>query len=414
MPKIATPLSPLAVGRLKSPGLYSVGGAAGLQLRISDTGARYWLLRILIAGKRTDIGLGAYPEIGLARAREIASEMRAVVREGGDPLADRRQRKAELIEARAKLLTFNEAVRRYLANKTAEFKNAKHAAQWASTLQTYASPVIGRVHVGDIQITHILEVLEPIWTTKTETASRLRGRIEAVLAWATVGGYRRGDNPARWKGNLDAVLAKPSKLATVRHQPALPYSRIPAFMAALHEKSGVTVQALEFAILTAARSGEVRGATWDEVDMKAARWTIPAARMKAEKEHVVALSPAALALLQALSRTGDLIFPAPRGGQLSDAALSKAVKDMHEASVRTGGDGWLDPQQKRVATAHGFRSTFRDWAGETTSFPREVIEHAMAHQLKDKAEAAYARGSQFEKRRKLMAAWSSYCTPAGS
>jgi len=290
--------------------------------------------------------------------------------------------------------TFSEAVRQFLVDNQPSWRNAKHRQQWENTLNTYAIPVLGPLAVKDIQLAHLLEVLRPIWKTKTETASRLRGRIENVLDWAKVHGYRDGENPARWKGNLDKVLPTPGKAKTVKHHAALPYQEVGAFTAALNERNGMAALALEFCILTAARSGEVRGATWGELDFNKREWIVPAGRMKAGKEHSIPLSQRVVKILQQLpaGKADEIIFKAPRGGMLSDMTLGAVLKRM-DVSV----------------TVHGFRSTFRDWAGETTHYPREVIEHALAHQLKDKAEAAYARGTLFQKRRRLMDAWANYC-----
>lgn len=394
MPKIARELSPLHVQRLKLPGLYSVGGVAGLQLQITETGAKSWVLRAKVGTKRRDIGLGGYPTVTLAQARDRAREARDQIFRGVDPIEERRRLARELAAAQA-VPTFDQCVRDFLADKTAEFRNAKHAAQWAATLETYASPVFGKLPVNEIELSHVVRALKPIWTTKTETASRVRGRIEAVLAAATVTGFRKGDNPARWKGHLDAVLPKPNKVSKVEHHAALPYGDLPAFMTRLRAMPGTGARALEFAILTAARSGEVRGARWNEIDLEARTWTIPASRMKAGKEHRVPLCSAACDLLRAQPKGEGYVFAAVRGGMLSDMSLTAVLRRM---SVDV--------------TAHGFRSTFRDWAGETTAFPREVIEHALAHQLRDKAEAAYARGSLFDKRRRLMEAWETFCTAA--
>lgn len=392
MARKAEELGALEVGRLNSPGLHFVGGVAGLALQVSTSGARSWILRVMVGGKRRDMGLGGYPDVTLAGAKEAARAARAKIKEGIDPIDDGKAKRSALAAAIASAMTFSEATAAYIATKEHEWKNAKHGAQWRATLETYAYPIIGKVFVRDIGLEHIVKVLEPIWTTKTETASRLRGRIEAVLDWATVRGYRKGDNPARWRGHLDKVLAQPGKVAKVEHHAALDWREIGAFMAALREHEGMSAKMLEFAILTAARSGEVRGATWGEIDLDGATWTIPADRMKAGKEHRIPLSGAAVKLLEALPRDGEIVFPSPTGKQFSDAAMSALLKRMGRADL----------------TGHGFRSTFRDWAGETTAYPREVIEHALAHQLKDKAEAAYARGSLFEKRRRLMDEWARF------
>jgi len=397
MPKRAQELTALEVGRIKKPGMHAVGGVPGLHLQVTDTGAGSWLLRVLVGGKRREIGLGGYPAVTLAQAREKARATRDDIVKGVDPVAQRKAARSALMAQHEARSTFDECARRFIESKAAEWKNPKHRAQWAATLETYASPTIGKLNVQDVTLAHVVKILEAdnLWTTKTETASRLRGRIEAVLDWATVRGYRTGDNPARWKGHLDKLLPAPSKTKVIEHHAALPYAQINDFITELRQRAGMAARALEFAILTAARSGEVRGACWDEIDLDAALWTIPAERMKAGKEHVIPLAQQAVAVLKSLPRIegNPLVFPAPRGGVLSDMTLGAVLKRMGRGDL----------------TAHGFRSTFRDWAGETTAYPREVIEHALAHQLKDKAEAAYARGSLLLKRRRLMADWAAFC-----
>ncbi|MGO9446311.1 MAG: tyrosine-type recombinase/integrase [Thiobacillaceae bacterium] len=400
MGRRAIELSPLEVARLTAPGFYSVGVVPGLALQITSRGTRSWILRIRVAGKRRDMGLGAFPGVTLAGAREKARVMREQVDNGIDPILDRRLKKSALTAELARSITFTQATDGFLKDKAAGWKNAKHAAQWAATLEQYAFPVIGKLQARDVDLPHVLAILRPLWEVKTETASRLRGRIDNILDWATVHGYRAGPNPARWKGHLDKLLPAPSKVSKVEHLAALPYQQINLFLNNLHLMEGIAARAVEFAIITAARSGEVRGATWDEINLQDAVWTIPAERMKAGKEHRIPLSDRALQLLLALPRSEDSehVFPSPRGKELSDMSLSAVLRRMAAGF-----------------TVHGMRSTFRDWAGETTGFPREVIEHALAHQIKDRAEAAYARGSLFEKRRRLMAEWSTYAyTPAAA
>ena len=392
MARKAKELGPLDVGRLNTPGLNFVGGVAGLALQVSTSGARSWILRVMVGGKRRDMGLGGYPDVTLAGAKVAARKAREKIKEGIDPIDDGKAKRSALAAAVASAMTFSDAAAAYIATKEHEWKSAKHGAQWRATLETYAYPIIGKVFVRDIGLEHVVKVLEPIWTTKTETASRLRGRIEAVLGWATVRGYRKGDNPARWRGHLDKVLAQPGKVWTIEHHAALDWHEVGAFMATLREREGTAARMLEFAILTAARSGEVRGATWGEIDLAGAVWTIPVGRMKAKKEHRIPLSNTAVKLLKALPRDGEFVFPSPTGKQLSNAAMSKLLDRMGRSDI----------------TGHGFRSTFRDWAGETTAYPREVIEHALAHQLKDKAEASYARGTLFDKRRRLMDDWAKF------
>lgn len=389
-------LSAREVATKATPGHYGDGG--GLWLQISDAGTKSWVFRFKspVTGKAREMGLGSFDTYSLAEARERAREQRKVVDAGRDPIAEREAARQSTRLAAAMAMTFDQCAAAYISAHRAGWKNAKHAQQWENTLAADVSPVIGALPVAAIDTALVVKVLEPIWTKKNETASRLRGRMESVLDWAKVRGYRTGENPARWRGHLDKILAAPAKVQRIEHHRALPFEEVGAFMADLATRAGTAAMAVRFGTLTAARSGEVRGATWDEFDMAAKVWTIPAERMKAEKEHRIPLSDAALAILQAVPRLVDspYVFPAPRGGMLSDMTLTAVLRRMGRADV----------------TVHGFRSTFRDWAGETTAFPREVIEHALAHRLKDKAEAAYARGTLFDKRRLLMDSWAKHCT----
>ncbi len=392
MPKIAKELGPLAVSRLKEPGFHPVGGVPGLLLRVTETGSRNWILRATIGDKRRDVGLGGFPAVTLADARDKARTTRDRIKAGSDPVMDARAAKSKLVAEQARQLTFADAAKGFLEGKSGEWKNAKHAQQWANTLSEYAEPVLGSMLVRDIDVPHILKVLRPIWQEKTETASRLRGRIEQVLAWATVHKHRQGPNPATWRGNLDQVLAKPGKIAKVEHHPALPFKDLGDFMADLRQREGMGARALEFAILTATRSGEVRGAIWKEIDLETAVWIIPGDRMKAGKEHRVPLSRQSVDLLKALPKSKSrFVFPATRGGMLSDMTLSAVTRRMEKDAV-----------------PHGFRSTFRDWAAECTNYPREVAEMALAHTIGDAVEAAYRRGDLFEKRRNLMQEWANF------
>jgi integrase len=397
MPKKAKVLGALDVSRLAregEPGLHAVGGVAGLHLQVDDGGARSWILRVTIGDRRPDMGLGGYPDVTLAGAREAARAARAKIKAGIDPIAEARAARSVLKAAMAGAWTFDACAAEYIKAKASEWKNAKHATQWENTLAKYASPKIGALQVRDVELPHVLSVIEPIWTTKTETANRVRNRMELVLDWATVRGYRKGLNPARWRGHLATVLAKPSKVSKVVHHPALSDTDVGAFMQDLRKCEGIGARALEFVILTACRSGEVRGATWPEIDLDGATWTIPAERMKADREHRVPLSAAALRLLRHLPRIpGDaLVFPAPRGGQLSDMTLTAVLRRM-----------------KVDVVPHGFRSTFRDWCGERTNYPREVAEMALAHAIGNKTEEAYRRGDLFVKRRSMMNAWAAFC-----
>lgn len=343
MPKRAKELSAVEVKRL-GPGTHMIGGVAGLMLQVSDSGdGKSWILRTKIGTKRRHMGLGAYPEVTLAVARAKAAEMRELIRQGIDPIEQRKGHRAALIAQQQRDLTFADAVEKYLTTKLSEFSNAKHARQWGSTLNAYAVPIIGSMLVADIQMQEVRRVLDPIWLTKTETAKRLRGRIEAVLSWATVQGHRTGDNPARWKGNLSETLPKPSKVAKTGNQPALRLDDAARWFAELQARDGMATRALEFTALTAARSGEVRGAVWGEFDLEAGIWIIPGPRMKMDREHRVPLIPDAVALLKALPRFegSEFVFPAARGGVLSDMSLSAVMRRMQAAEVRAGRDGGI-------------------------------------------------------------------------
>lgn len=388
-------LSAIEVQRLTTPGMHFVGEVAGLAMLVKATGARSWILRCSIAGKRRDMGLGGYPDVTLADARRRARELREQIDNGIDPIEVRREARAALRAALIKAMTFNQCVDAYLSAHNESWRNAKHRQQWRNTLTTYAGPVIGDLDVAMIDTGLVLKVLQPIWSEKTETASRLRGRIENVLSWATTAGYRTGENPARWKGHLQNLLAMPSRIAHAGHHAALPYRELGAFMADLAQMPGEGARALEFTILAAARSGEVRGATWAEIDMDTGLWTIPGERMKAKTEHTVPLSDAALTLLRSQSHAGDLVFPGARAGRpLSDMSLTAVLRRMGRGDL----------------TAHGFRSTFRDWAAEQTAYPSEVVEMSLAHTITNRVEAAYRRGDLIDKRRRLMADWARFCT----
>jgi integrase len=400
MARKAKELGPLAVSRLTAPGLHAVGGVSGLYLQVLPSGGRSWVLRATVGGKRRDMGLGGFPDVLLAGARDAARKAREKIDNGLDPIEERRRAKSALLAATAKVITFEEAAKAYMAAHESSWRNAKHRQQWENTLKAYAYPKIGKLSVRDIEVAHVLSVLEPIWGDRTETAKRLRGRIERVMGWATSRGHREGLNPARWRDHLDQQLAAPGKIAKPEHHAALPMAEIGAFVERLRGAEGMGARALEFAILTAARSGEVRGATWSEIDLGEKLWIVPADRMKASREHRVPLSSAAVKLLEALPRMAgtDLVFPAARGGQLSDMTLTAVLRRM-----------------KVPVTAHGFRSTFRDWASERTNYPRDVAEMALAHTIGDKVEAAYRRGDLFTKRQRMMADWAKFCgTPAAA
>lgn len=419
-----TQLTAIEVRNARHPGTHKgpamLADGSGLYLQIMPGGSRSWVLRFARHGKARMMGLGAFGEKGggvtLAAARVLAGRARAALAQGVDPLEARREAAAADAARRAAAevaaITFRIAATEYVLAHAAGWKNAKHRAQWASTLATYAYPVCGDRPVGGVDADAVEAVLKPLWLRVPETASRLRGRIEAVLDYARARGWRQGDNPARWRESMKHRLPNASKVKRQTHHPALPWQQIGAFMVALEGKQGMAAKALTFAIVTAARSGEVRGARWGEIDPDRAIWTIPAERMKAGKEHRVPLSKPALDILTTLhplsTGPGSLIFHATqRNKALSDMAMSMVVRGMNEgpdSSPPTWRDGRGD-----AIVPHGFRSTFRDWCEEATNTPRAVCEAALAHTVSDKVEAAYRRTDLFEKRAALMDAWAVQC-----
>jgi integrase len=397
-------LSARAVQTQTAPGYYADG--AGLYLQVKSTlsqgqpsrVSRSWLFRYKHDKRSNWMGLGSVRETSLAQARQRAAECRRLLSLGKDPIVERDgARDLEVKRARLEKktsMTFDQCAQSYIAAHRDGWRNAKHASQWENTLRLHAGTVIGKLAVEEVELRHVLLILEPIWHERTETASRVRGRIESILDWATVRGLRSGDNPARWRGHLDQLLAMPSKLKKVEHHTALPFADMPTFMQALLLQEGMGARALLFTIFTAARSGEVRGATRGEIDVQNKVWSIPGQRMKAGRDHRVPLSDDAMSILPR-PLPGDpmaLLFPAPKGGPLSDMTLTAVMRRM-----------------KAPAVPHGFRSTFRDWCAECTDFPREVAEMALAHAIEDKVEAAYRRGDLFDKRRQLMTLWEQHC-----
>lgn len=429
MPRLAKELGPLDVKRATHRGgkrndFLPVGGVPGLYLQVTPKGGKTWVLRISMGGRRAEVGLGGYPAVTLSQARDKARETRDKISRGIDPIAEKAAARVALAAARRRGLTFSTAVDKCLAAKLDAFRNEKHRDQWRATLEQYAKPVLGKMPVSEITVQDVLQVLHPIWADKTETAKRLRGRIEAVLTWATVAGHRTGDNPARWAGNLKELLPAPNKVARGTNQPALAIDDAPRWFADLRQREGMGARALEFLALTAARSGEVRGAVWSEIDLDKELWTIPAARMKMDREHRVPLPDAAIALLAALPRLEKvgLVFPAPRGGQLSDMTLSATMRRIHEAALVADQEaakaegralaedsgGYRDRVNRRPAVPHGLRSTFRDWVAERTTYPGDMAEVALAHKIGNAVEASYRRGDMVEERRAMMAAWESF------
>jgi integrase len=364
----------------------------GLYLRIGPSGSKSWVYRFALEGKLRDMGLGPYPDISLAEARERATAQRKVRLDGRDPIEARNASRATARLNAAKSMTFAECAEAYIAAHRPGWRNSKHAAQWTATLATYVVPVCGELPVHTVDVGLVMRAIEPIWTTKSETVSRVRGRIESVLDWAKARGYRQGENPARWKGHLDHLLPARGKVAPVEHHAALSYRELPEFMAALRRRGGLAARALEFTILTAARTGEVIGATWPEIDFEGCLWTIPANRMKAGREHRVPLSNAPLAVIGKLPRDRERLFP------VSNMAMAMVLRRMGRPEL----------------TVHGFRSTFSDWSAEQTNAPSEVREMALAHTVADKVEAAYRRGDMFAKRRQLAESWARYCESAKS
>ena len=386
-------LSRKAVEARKRPGYSCDGG--GLYLQTSASRSKSWIFRYARNRKTREMGLGSLDTVSLAQARQKAAEARKLLADGLDPIEARTAQRIAEDADRAKAITFAKCCEQYIAAHRAGWKNAKHAAQWTATLDTYANPVFGMLPVAKVETAHVLRALEAIWTEKHETANRLRSRIERVLDWAATRGYRQGDNPARWRGHLQNLLPRIEKRRRVRHHPALPYGQIGKFMATLRTQSGTAARALEFAILTAARTSEAINAAPDEFDLKAALWTIPPRRMKAGREHRVPLSARAVAIIREQIEQGHVhVFAGMReSSPLSNMAMLQLLKRMGRDDL----------------TVHGFRASFRDWCAEATGYPREVCELALAHTIGDRVEAAYRRGDLFEKRRKLMNEWARFC-----
>jgi len=397
MQRLRKKLTARTVATITKPGLVADGG--GLYLHVSASGAKSWIFRWSRDHKSHDMGLGTAgdDDVTLAEARELATDARRRVREGGDPIEDRRAKRTQKMLEAATGMTFRQCAEAYIKAYEAGWKNPKHAAQWPASLGSYAFPIFGSLPIQAVDVGLVMKALEPIWTTKPETASRVRGRIEAVIDWATARGYRQGENPARWRGHLENLLPKKSRVARVEHYPAWAYPEIGRFITELRQQEGIAARALEFTILTAARTGEVIGATWSEMNVAERLWVVPADRMKARREHRVPLSEPAVAILAALRdlRQSEFVFPGQRIGRpLSNMAMLQLLRRMGRDDL----------------TVHGFRAGFTDWAAEHTNFPDEVRQMALAHVVSDKVEAAYRRGDLFAKRRQLAETWARYCT----
>lgn len=394
MPK----LSAVRTRSLTSPGRYTDGD--GLHLYVRDAAHRFWVLRYRFGGRQRDMGFGRFPEVSLAEARELARRAREQLRQGSDPLDARQAHRTRLVSEAAGRRDFRTVAEDYIAAHESSWRNDKHRAQWRSTLETYAFPQLGALPVSQVSRDHVLAVLKPIWKTKTETAKRLRGRLETVLDFAIANDWRGEPNPARWRGHLQKLLPPPSRLAPVEHHAALAHADLPVFMQALRTRPGTAALALQFTILTAARTSEVLGARWNEMDLSRAVWTVPASRTKAAREHRVPLSKPALAILSQMlrsdPRSDDHVFLGEGRQPLSSMAFLMLLRRMERADI----------------TVHGFRSTFRDWVSEATTYPREVAEMALAHVNKDKTEAAYARSDLFDRRAALMSEWAAHCAMA--
>jgi integrase len=411
-------LTALEVSKTRTPGRYPDGGglylqvtsAAGLDDRGRARVTKSWVYRFMLRGKANWMGLGGAgsDDVSLAEAREKAAECRRQRSAGINPIEAREAEKRRAALEAATAMTFDQCRAAFIDANKAAWRNAKHCAQWTNTLATYVTPVFGGLPVQAVDTGLVLKVLEPIWSKKPETAGRVRGRIETVLDWAAARGYRQGQNPARWRGHLDQLLPKRSKVRKVKHHPALPFDELPDFIRALQQHDeGLAAQALAFLILTATRTGEVIGARPDEIKAAERVWVIPPERMKGGREHRVPLSDRALAIVEKVKKEhpGDYLFPgARRGKSLSNMSMLELVRGM----TRADGKPWTD-HRGRMAVPHGFRSTFRDWAAERTNFPAEVAKMALAHAIEDRTEAAYRRGDLFDKRRRLMAAWAMFC-----
>lgn len=411
VPKRAKELTPIEVKRL-GEGVHAVGGVPGLCLQVSAGAGKSWVLRAVVGIKRREIGLGSYPEVGLGAARSAAAEMRNKIRQGIDPVQQRKSAKTELIVAQRRGLLFSVAVDLFEPVKAIELSEGKYRDHWRDSLDKYAVPVLGPMLVQDIALQDILLVLEPIWTTKHTTADKLRRKINEVLDYCTVKGHRTGPNPARWGGNLSHVLGTKAGNVSDDHFPALQLQDLPRFWEALKGRHGMGAAALQFQTLTATRAGAVRFMTWDEIDLEARVWTVQPGRQSSKIKAKdapgrVPLTDEMVELLKALPRQqdGNLVFWAPRGGALSDAVMGKLMRTLHEADLKAGNRGFLDAKSKEVVVPHGTRSSFKNWSVEKTSYEWQLSEAALWHRLGGKVETSYARTDMIERRRRMMEDW---------
>ena len=405
MPRIAKALGALAVKNLSGKGLHAVGGVSGLYLSINSNGAKSWILRTQIGTKRSDMGLGSYPAISLTLAQQKATEAKESIKRGIDPIAERKQRRSTIE------WTFQRCAMEYIEIHRSSWTNRKSEQQWTNSLATYAYPVLGAKHVRDITVGDVLAVIEKDWSRINDSMNKVRNRIQLILAWAAARGYRPKDNPATWRGNLDAALPKPSTVNNRTHHPALPFGQMNDFITKLRKQNGIGPKCLELLIYTGVRSANAREMKWSEIDFESATWTIQGQNMKGKQTHRVPLPDCVLDLIKSMARYegNDFVFQGRSNNAMSDATMNTLIKRMHKSEVKAGNKGFLDPNtDSRVAVVHGFRSTFADWAAECTTYAPELREMVLAHSLGSKTQAAYQRGDLFSRRRLMMNDWANY------
>lgn len=416
MPKVVTPLTDIAIKNLeipapdKRPNTVAVGGESGLLISVSPTGVKAWILRVVIGKDRREIRLGLYPKVSLKEAREKAREAKEKIRQGIDPVEERKAAKSALIAARFTGKTFEQIMTEYLEAKLAD-KDKETRKGWTNRLEKYAKPALGDLPIEEIDVHHVLRVIEPLWNNKTETAKRVRSYIEAILDYAVVKGYKKaGDNPARWKGNIEVILPAPSKITPVVNRAAIPIKEVQEWYAKLKKRQGIRAQALQFLTLTAARNTEAREAMWSEIDFENRLWVIPAARMKMRRDHRVCLSDEAIEILKTIPRIdgNPFIFSSTRGGTIAENAITDEMDAMHREDIAAGGKGWFDAQSGGKCVPHGLRSTFKDYFSERTNHEPEAVEMCLSHDVGSNVEKAYRRTDFLEKRRSIMQEWNKF------